>query len=146
ARALIELVATAARRGPDAEGALARARAALERTGGAPDLAVALDAAAAKLAIAEGRPEAAIAPLQRARRVLEARYGADGLRAVALLRLEGAVEILGGRTDAARARLERMAAIERRVLGADHPDVAAAESALAGSAEELREFLLADHE
>ncbi|MEP9356908.1 CHAT domain-containing protein [Xanthobacter sp. KR7-65] len=97
---------------------LTRAR----RWGGKPlslALAVALDAARADLAVAEGRPARAVRILQRCARKVAAEAGADAPDALALMVEAEELERETGRRPGGSARLAR--AMARAACAADHP-------------------------
>ncbi|CAN5546071.1 hypothetical protein BH11MYX1_BH11MYX1_31410 [soil metagenome] len=137
AEALIELVHLHGARAKfvAAEAARARATAALERMGHAPERSADLDYAAGTVAFVRGDLTGAEAMLARALHTAEALHGTADLRVAATLVMLGQVE-LRRMNGAAGPYLERARLIEEHLLGPDHPDPAVVELALGGAAYE----------
>lgn len=143
AKALIQLVDV---RGQHAEfeesdAAHTRATAALERIGRAPRLAADLDYVFGVVQIVRGDLEAAEQALTRALHTAEGIRGAE-LSVAATLAALGRVG-MRRMNGTAEPFLERAKAIEEKLLGPDHPDVAAVLLALGGAAYERADYTVA---
>ena len=117
----------------EAEGLRARVTAVLERMHRPVEAEAALLAATAAVAIDAGNFKGAEADLGGALELLAGRHGANDLRLTGPLRTLGHSALQRGDGVGAIGPIRRALEIQRRVLGADHPEVAASLEALAGA-------------
>ncbi|MDB4959589.1 MAG: Serine/threonine kinase, partial [Myxococcales bacterium] len=140
AKALIELVKVHGThaRFAESDAAHARATAALERIGRAPELSTDLDYAVGLVATVRGDLTVAEAALTRALHTAETVHGGE-LRVASTLVALGKLG-LRRMNDTAAPYLERALAIDEKLLGPDHPDLAAVQIALGGAAYERTDY------
>jgi len=129
----ISVVGLRLARHAEAEGLRARVTAVLERMHRPVEAEAALLAATAAVAIDAGNFKSAEADLRRALGLIEGRHGAGDLRLTGPLRTLGHAALQQGDGAGAAVPIQRALEIQRRVLGADHPEVAASLEALAGA-------------
>jgi tetratricopeptide (TPR) repeat protein len=127
AGAAVELMITVGHRlgDPGAAAALDRAAgAAVERAGGGAELEAAITRARAILAFAQGDPDAAERGFRQLLERAERQHGANARELLPALR--GLAAVAGQRMDGAAllAVNERILAVQRATVAADHPDIA----------------------
>jgi len=117
----------------DADGALVRARAQLERLDHPSELEVALRVTASRIAIDSGKLDDGARALQEAIDLVERTRGATDLAIVEPLRVLAKLELQRDHSDRAHALLDRALAVQEGVLGPEHPEVADTIDAIAGA-------------
>jgi tetratricopeptide (TPR) repeat protein len=111
-------------RNEDALALAPRVTALLARFGGNDEIEGALHTVRASILSDLNRVDEAQAEAERARSVLERRFGAGDLRVAEAFHALAGVAAMAGHQDDARAYYERELAIKRQVFGDDHPAVA----------------------